>query len=48
MHIHWPRDTNERLSEISENAPVMSFVGVGQIAAGDPPAKSHVVKLAAD
>ena len=36
------------LSEIGEDTPVVSFVGVGQIAAGDFPAKAHVVKLAAD
>ena len=46
--IHWPRDANEHLSEIGENAPVVSFVGVGQIAAGNSPAEAHVAKLAAD
>ena len=35
IHIQGPRDADEYLSEVGENAPVMSFVGVGQIAAGD-------------
>jgi hypothetical protein len=48
VHIQGPRDANEYLSEIGEDTPVVSFVGVGQIAAGDLPAKAHVVKLAAD
>ena len=48
VHIHGPRDANEYLSEIGEDTPVVSFVGVGQIAAGDSPTKAHVVKLAAD
>jgi hypothetical protein len=43
-----PRDTDEYLSEIGEDAPVVSFVGVGQIAAGDLAAKAHVIELAAD
>ena len=42
------RDANESLSEIREDTPVMSFVGVGQIAAGDLPAKAHVIEFAAD
>jgi hypothetical protein len=48
MRVHGPRDANERLSEIGEDTPVVGLVGVGQIAAGDFPAKAHVVKLAAD
>ena len=47
VHIHGPRDANEHLSEIGKDTPVVSFVGVGEIAAGDFPAKAHVVKLAA-
>jgi hypothetical protein len=46
--VERPRDANESLSEIREDTPVMSVVGVGQIAAGDLPAKAHVVRLAAD
>ena len=48
MRVHGPRDANEYLSEIGEDAPVVSFVGVGQIAAGDLSAKAHVIELAAD
>ena len=38
----------ESLSEIREDTPVMSFVGVGQIAPGDLPAKSYVIEFATD
>jgi hypothetical protein len=48
MRIHGPRDASEHLSEIGEDTPVVSFVGVGRIAAGDSPAKAHVVKPGAD
>ena len=46
--VEGPGDANESLSQIREDTPVMSFVGVGQITASDLPAKTHVVKLAAD
>ena len=44
VRMHWPRDANEHLSEIGENTPVVSFVGVGQIAAGDSPAEAQCGK----
>ena len=46
--VERPRDANESLSEIREDTPVMSFVGVGQIAAGDLSAKAYVIELATD
>lgn len=48
VRIHRAGDADEHLSEIGEYAPVVCFVGIGQIAPGDSPAKSHVVELAWD
>ena len=42
VHIQGPRDADKHLGEIGEDPPIMSLVGVGQIAARDLAAKSHV------
>ena len=41
-----PRDVNEHLREIGEDAPVVCLVGVGQRGARDLAAKAHVIELA--
>ena len=41
-------DADQVLCEISKDAPVVSFVGVGQSGSRNPAAESHVIKLVAD
>ena len=47
LGVHRPRDANQYLREIGEDAPVVGFVGVGQCGAGDAAAETEVVELAA-
>src|SRR5260370_21653946 len=41
-----PRDVDEHLREVGEDAPVVCLVGIGQRGARDLAAKAHVIELA--
>jgi len=43
-----PRDVDQNLSEVGEDAPVMRVVGVGQRGARHPAVKAHVIEFAAE
>jgi hypothetical protein len=43
-----PRDMDQNLSEVGEDAPVMRVIGIGQSGARHPPVKAHVIELATE
>src|SRR5215469_2761290 len=45
--MQWPGDANQMLSEIGEDAPVMSLIGVGQSRARNFAAEAHAIQFAA-
>src|ERR1039458_3641444 len=46
--IHGARDVDEHLCKVGEDAPVMSFIGIGQSGPGNPASNAHVIELAVD
>src|SRR5258707_13693384 len=47
LHIHWPSQMDQHLSEIGEDPPVMSLIGIGKSGAGNLATEAYVIELAA-
>ncbi len=47
LDVEWASDGDQQLREVSEDAPVVGFIGVGQRGARDLAAQAEVIELAA-